>query len=826
MNFRTLFFLSAFLSLNLFIAFPVISQISQGGTPLSFIMTERMSPVYETREFPRPDMELIHLEDQANVMSDFPYPERMGVSVPVNLNTANAGTWETLADGTRIWRLRIVVEGALALGVYYDHFIMPENALLFLYNDARTQVIGAFTSYNNHDSELFATEFIQGDAVNLEYIAPAGTSELPVISISEVAYAYRFIYFTDDGLLRGSSWPCMINVACEEGDDWEDQSRGIARMSIKIGWNYYWCSGSLINNTNNDRVPYFLSAEHCGTGASAADRNQWIFYFNYQSSTCTGNWGPSNNSTTGCTLKAADPLTSYDGADFLLVQLNNTPPTNYDVYYNGWNRTNTPGASGVCLHHPAGDIKKISTYLNPMISSTWWNGTPSHWRVTWSPTVSGLSIMQGGSSGSPVFDEDKLIMGDLSGGYSSNSCSNPSPAWFGKIWYAWDMNGSTPSTRLKDWLDPTNTGALKQQGLSSQILPPVVDFEADTTYITQGESVHFTDLTTGNPPTGWSWTFPGGTPNASMQQHPTVTYLGYGVFDVTLTVINPDGSGTLSKTGYITVEQILAPEADFQASLLEITQGEMIHFADLSINNPVAWSWSFGGGEPSTSGNQHPDSIVYNTPGAFDVSLTASNSGGSDTELKENYILVNPGLAPTADFYADVTEITAGDTVNFFDLSTGDPTQWLWSFAGATPPSSGMQNPTGIVYPDEGTYNVQLRARNAFGVNIMLKENYIVVGNVSIKDLNRREDLIVYPNPAKNTVYVRHGGMEAWGHGGHGGMVMVELIDIMGNTVLNTSVEPSGNQFMLDLGKQPAGLYILRIISGENTYQKKISVIR
>ena len=104
---------------------------------------------------------------------------------------------------------------------------------------------------------------------------------------------------------------------------------------------------------------------------------------------------------------------------------------------------------------------------------------------------------------------------------------------------------------------------------------------------------------------------------------------------------------------------------------------------------------------------------MYAIRSYYDVVLTASNFAGSDSELKEDYILVNPGLAPVADFYADVTQINVGDTVNFFDLSTNNPTQWVWTFTGAVPATSGSQNPTGVVYPTEGTYNVSLKARNS-----------------------------------------------------------------------------------------------------------------
>jgi PKD repeat protein len=799
-----------------------LAQVSEGGLPASLTNTGLKEQCNRV-EFSKPDLEQLMLEDQINSESEYPGPERMGYSVLVNLDLKSSGSIETLPDGSQIWRLKIAVPGALALGVYYSNFHLPEGGKLFLYNDDKTQVIGAFTSANNTESGLFATEFIQGENVTLEYMEPAGITDEAVIFISELAYAYRFIHFrTDDGL-RDQSLPCMINVACEEGAGWGNQIKGIARLSIKIGYSYYWCSGSLINNTNNDRTPYLLTAEHCGEGANASDLNQWIFYFNYQSATCGGNYGPSSNTTTGCQLKSADPLTGFDGSDWELVKLNSTPPPAYGVYYNGWNRTNVPADSGKCLHHPAGDIKKVSTYQT-MVSSTWWNGTADHWKVTWSETVNGLSIMEGGSSGSPIFDQDHLIMGDLSGGYQSNSCASPSPAWFGKVWYSWDQMGSTPATRLKDWLDPTNTGISKQPGLSSQILPPVVDFTSDTNHVLQGTAVLFTDLTTGNPATSWDWSFPGGTPNASDVQNPTVTYNEYGVFDVTLTVENADGTDTEIKTAYMTVDQVLMPEADFLASQVEITEGDIVDFTDLTINEPTAWAWSFEGGDPDTSNLQNPDSILYITPGVYDVTLTATNNGGSNTEFKDNYITVNAGMPPVSDFYADKTEIVAGDSINFFDLSTGNPTQWTWTFEGGVPGTTSQQNPVNIVYPSEGTYYVKLRTKNSFGNNTVQKDGYIVVGDVSVKDLSRNKGVIIYPNPSQGEVNIRL--LEGWEAGKQRCRVEVAIINSTGDVIKSFNYEVSNRSLNIDLSNEAAGLYIIRVTSENQSVQKKLSILK
>ena len=805
----------------IFSGFNLLAQISEGGLPASFSL-QNLKEQFNRLDLQKPDLEQIMIEDQINAESQYPGPERMGISVPVNKNLLEAASMETLEDGSTIYRLSIHVPDALALGVYYSEFYIPEGAKLFLYNANKTQVIGAFTSNNNPESGLFANEFIQGDKVTLEYFEPAGLTTNADIFISEVAYAYRFIYFKTDETLRDQSLPCMINVVCEEGAGWENQIKGVARLSIKIGFYYYWCSGSLINNTSNNRVPYLLTAEHCGEGANASDLNQWIFYFNYQATWCEGNYGSQSNTVTGCTLRAKDPITGFDGSDFELVQLNSTPPSSYNVYYNGWNRTNVPADSGVCLHHPAGDIKKVSTYKTPMISSTWWNGTPSHWRVSWSETVNGLSIMEGGSSGSSIFDQDKLIMGDLSGGYESNSCESPSPAWFGKIWYSWDQMGTTPSTRLKDWLDPTNTGKTKQQGLSSQVLPPVVDFTSDTNYLLQGTSVQFTDLTTGNPAISWEWSFPGASPNTSDLQNPVVTYTDYGTFDVTLTVTNPDGTDTEVKTGYMTVEQVLAPETDFQASQAEITEGDMIDFTDLTINEPTSWSWIFEGGTPETSEEQNPDSVTYMTPGVYSVTLTATNTGGTDTELKDDFIIVNAGTPPITDFYADVTEISPGDSVNFFDLSTGNPTQWIWTFDGGQPAGSSQKNPTNIVYPAEGIYFVRLKTKNSFGNNTLQKDNYIVVGNVSVKDLVLTQGMIIYPNPSQGDIKVKVlENIEAWGHGGQ---VKVSVLNATGTVIRAFNIDSVHPEFSIDLSNEPEGLYYIRVASDNHSIQKKVAI--
>ncbi len=85
--------------------------------------------------------------------------------------------------------------------------------------------------------------------------------------------------------------------------------------------------------------------------------------------------------------------------------------------------------------------------------------------------------------------------------------------------------------------------------------------------------------------------------------------------------------------------------AEFSASETNVKEGTSISFTDSSANNPNSWSWTFNGGTPSSSTTQNP-SVVYNTPGTYDVTLTASNNQGADTETKTRYITVTSGIIP------------------------------------------------------------------------------------------------------------------------------------------------------------------------------------
>jgi len=173
-----------------------------------------------------------------------------------------------------------------------------------------------------------------------------------------------------------------------------------------------------------------------------------------------------------------------------------------------------------------------------------------------------------------------------------------------------------------------------------------------------------------------------------------------------------------------------APVADFSGSPITVSEGGVVNFTDLSLNSPTSWSWSFSGGNPSSSLAQNP-SVSYATAGVYDVTLTSSNSAGTDTKTITAYITVTAPAPPTANFAADNTNITVGGSVNFTDLSTGNPTSWAWSFVGGTPNSSNLQSPS-VTYNVAGVYDVSLTASNATGSGSITKSAYITVNEAGL----------------------------------------------------------------------------------------------
>jgi PKD repeat protein len=588
------------LSIAIMWCIPSFAQIKRGGTPPSFAAANRTKQaMQEIKLLQAPELTSLKAEDETRAKAGL--MPRIATILPVNYTVENAGEWITLPTGEKIWQLRLQSPGAIALSLYYDRFYLPEGSKLFIYSANKKHVVGAFTAADNPQfGPEFSTEMIAGDELVLEYVAPAtaagrqvasppplflksgaakalsngGTQ--PVISISGIGYVYNsavigvapaFYEPTGPGN-EGRSAACMVNINCPEGGAWQDQKKGVAATVQRIAGAEWLCSGTILNNTAKDRTPYFLMAYHCseanGVVATAADLNQWRFYFHFERTDCDNSSPVASYLTaTGAQRLVATHING--GSDGLLLRLNTNIPDNWDIYFNGWNRTNTPMNSGVGIHHPRGDVKKISFITAPSIDDTWISvegiGAPeAHWHIKWGTVNGKKGITEGGSSGSPLFDENGLVVGSLSGGNgnAADPCLTSTYSLYGKLWWHWDQSPD-PNQHMAKYLDPLGSGVMTLDGMYSP-QETAVNFVAGDTSIYVTQSIEYKDIST--LAATWKWTFEGGTPAIHIgRTPPAIQYNTVGVFTTTLTI--NEGSATektATKTVTVSVKDKLVEE--------------------------------------------------------------------------------------------------------------------------------------------------------------------------------------------------------------------------------------------------------------------------
>ncbi|MDR2533531.1 MAG: hypothetical protein LBC81_01945 [Tannerellaceae bacterium] len=236
-------------------------------------------------------------------------PIRYAFSVPTYYNLENSGAWQALSDGSKLWRLKVEMPGALSTNAYYDKFWLPDSAKFFVYSEETGQCIGAITSeYIGGSREKpieFATALVYGENVVFEYYQPAHVKTPAVISISRIDYGYRHVDNPYAAKLRsfGDAASCNVNINCTQGAGWQTEKHAIVRMHYPQGDSTFWGSDALVNNTNNDYKPYVLTVNHNLGGLSAGTNNnasQWVFYWEYEHPGCANSaTAPPDRTTVG-----------------------------------------------------------------------------------------------------------------------------------------------------------------------------------------------------------------------------------------------------------------------------------------------------------------------------------------------------------------------------------------------------------------------------------------------------------------------------------------------------------------------------------------------
>ncbi|MBN2814932.1 MAG: T9SS type A sorting domain-containing protein [Bacteroidales bacterium] len=372
---------------------------------------------------------------------------RAGLTINVSIDPENAGTWDTLADGTRLWRVGFRVEDAAMLSVIFSPWQVQQGVKVFLFDAGQQQVHGAFTDLNNKPFSRLGSAQINGNLIIVEMQVPAYLSFYGDMGISGIGCGFlqndSFKFYKDGWF--GKSGNCNVDVNCISDTLVQLRKHAVVRV-IYDGTER--CTGTLVNNTRQNGINYLLTAEHCINTEDIA--NTAVFYFDYESPFCNGPDGNNLMSISGATLRA----TGGD-LDFSLLELLEPVPFSYHPYYAGWNALGYIPESGFTIHHPYGDVKKISLENDALEAASFGEDyiDDSHWRVSrWDAGTTEV-----GSSGAPFFDQYGLIVGTLTGGQAN--CISPVNDYYQMFSKCWDFHDN-PDLQLAYWLDPLG----KQKG--------------------------------------------------------------------------------------------------------------------------------------------------------------------------------------------------------------------------------------------------------------------------------------------------------------------------------------------------------------------------
>jgi hypothetical protein len=394
------------------------------------------------------DKTLKEIEKEENEKPGF---HRFAKAVSVDIAPLSSSLIESV-DGFTLYRLKITASKATSLTLYFDKLILPPKAELFLYNEEGTIITGPISEKENiKEGEVWGSNTFSSSTIVLELKVPQGNETETKFHLGKILFGIKRLAnknLADSvNFGYGEAGPCNVNVVCASANGWEQERQAVCQITTDDG---AVGSGFLINNTCNLLKSYLITAWH---GTNDRNPSNWTYTFLWFSPQCDPSyWVAKSVIYNGASLRA-----TYEPTDFSLLELNQPINSNSGLSFLGWTRSTTTLTSTTNLSHPQGDQMKYAHDNNaPTIGDIRLN-TNTAWRSVWS-----VGASEGGSSGSPLFEQNHRVIGQLfSSSQSAYSPCNQTNGGsnFGRFDLSWD-GGGTSNSRLKDWLDPNNSGAM------------------------------------------------------------------------------------------------------------------------------------------------------------------------------------------------------------------------------------------------------------------------------------------------------------------------------------------------------------------------------
>lgn len=832
-------------------------QVSVAGIPESFLIKTKQAAI-----IPKKQLEYIDTASLTREDIKFGIANRYSVVQDLAVNIRGSGIKTEISGKGYIWRYQLTSSDAYSIGLLFSSFHLPEGSRLFIYDESQTRILGAFTHLNNKASNKLAIAELNAQDAIIEYFEPYQPEFEGSLILGSVSQAYR------DMSSFLSTATARVGINCPEGAEWQDEKHAVCRMTYQEGRYGYYCTGFLVNNVLLDGTPYFMTANHCiNSGAIAATL---VTYFNYENSICTSGDASDVQTLSGATLKSTSTV-----SDFSLLLLNEVPPASYNAYLAGWDASATVPQKGICIHHPSGTPKSISIDNNNPESYpykiNWDNSVTTLENTHWSVKFD-IGNTESGSSGSPLFDANSRVIGQLHGGDDAES-------FYGKFSVSWDRN-TLISAQLKAWLDPQNSG-VKVLGGSYLKARPKSAFTSSYTNTCIHEVITLTDQS-GNFPTSWLWkiepashVFVNGTTNTS--RNPQVVFTDGGNYTATLVTSNFYGKDTLVVQNFITVTKSI------DVSFAGIPQdtvycGYNLHTKPILLNGAHNYSYSIGNTDKLTY-TAKSDTLVLTVKesakkyGSFSASIKVNGTMGTcyDTDSIQLHIVMPPN-----DYIANAARLWPGNNDGFSNLcgcaeekepippliSCISKDSWcpdlinrninnsIWfTFVGPSNGKVTIDTRSGddrIAVYQADSYEDIISGNSALYTLIAANDNRIDGGlSAKIEDLEvnpgkkywlqvdskagaagdvsvslMSNSLEVFPNPSNGKFDVIISSFDE-------GAAELKIYSSLGKEMLSRELDTSfsNNRFSFDLAGYPAGIYIVKVKIGNSEMSSKLMLL-
>ena len=721
-------------------------------------------PMYTMPEF---DLQKLQKEDAKNDL-DKSIPWRFGYKHDVDHNLNNSGAWSTLPNGDRVWRIMYHSPGAHTLNFMFFDFEMPKGGKVYVYNHNKTDILRPFTSDNNNPERILGTWLVKGDKAIIEYVEPAAVAGQGRLEISEVVHGYRTAETYKQQKALNSSGDCNVDVNCNigTGDSMKEDVKKSVAMLVTGGSGF--CSGALVNNTSNDGTPYFLTANHCvGTGTVTG----WAFRFNWRSDASVADCAttaPSVDNSYNETVSGAILRARRTESDFALIEITDTGffAASPDVVWAGWDRSDVAPAYTVGIHHPAGDIQKVCRDDNQPTAID--NGQ-EFWQITAAGSGWELGVTEGGSSGSPLFDPNGRIIGQLWRGAAACSGTNDNDLQddYGRFGISWDT-GTTADARLRDWLDPTNTG-----DTTVDQYPPLAVYDYD----------------------------------AKVTVNNTTTSHCDGAADLDI-VIRNDGTTTLtSATINYNIDGGTNQTINWTGSLL---QGESEVAGTGSYTGLAAGAHTFSASVSNPNGTTDQNTFNDNSANNFDVP-TSFDTITIELELTTDDYAAETGWELRDAAGTVIQSVAAGNYTNNNTTTTETiniPANGCYTFALTDDYGDGICCTYG-----NGSYTLRDGSGNTiasgatFGSEDATLFRAFSTLSISDEELNATT---IFPNPSTGIYTIRtvQSGLN------------YEVFNVLGQSVLRGTFNDTENT--INLQNQTTGMYLLKVYDGNAVLNVKL----